>query len=178
GALPAAEGTGGPGAERPPRRRLFDERRQEARGEPFAADGDGAAEGDSVEVLVEPLCFDRLRAANEAGRPGWDDPRDSLDECACRVQVGGEELDFSVAVTAGDDAQRQDLRVWDMDQLAFDRADRERAQRDLLDDPLSVPEVDPDRVRDAEPALEEHQQPRDDVHQEALNGKADDQREK
>src|SRR5262249_60821221 len=43
---------------------LLDERRQEVLGEPFAADGDGAAEGDSVEVLVDPLCFARLRTAD------------------------------------------------------------------------------------------------------------------
>ena len=167
----------GPCTSRPSPGALPDQRGQELVGEPLPPDGDGAAGGDAVEVVVELLALGHRRPADEVRRPERHDPGDLLDERAPGLELADEELELDLPVAARDDAQRHNLRVRDVQDLAGDAAQGQRAQRDRFDDALHPQDVDRDVVADPEPALEEHQQAGDHVHQEALRGEADHDRD-
>ena len=60
-----------------------------------------------------------------------------------------------------------------MDHLAVERPEARVPERGVLDDPLQLVHRDLDGVADRVPALDEHREAGDDVHQHALNGEAD-----
>ncbi len=96
-----------------------------------------------------------------------------LDECLGGFPAAGDELDVELLDPARQDADGRDLRVVDVDYFTVERAKLRPAQREVLDDPLNLQHRDRDRVADGVPALDEHVEAGDDVHEHSLRGEAD-----
>src|SRR5690242_600945 len=146
---------------------------QEGLDEPLAAVGDGRPGADAYEVGVEVLDLLDPGRADEPGRARRHEPGHLGDELTAGLLAGREELDLGVARTPRLHAHRLDLVVVHPDHLAVDGPQACRAQADLVDDAADLERLDGDVVAHREPALEEHEEPGQDVGHEALRGEAD-----
>ena len=111
--------------------------------------------------------------------PLGEDADDVFDEALAGLALGDEDLDGELLHAAWQDGDRLDLGVVHLDDLAGKGAEPRAPQRHVLDDALELgADEEGDGVAHREPALGEHRQARDDVHEEPLRGEAaEDQQE-
>src|SRR6185437_6954909 len=141
---------------------------QEGLDEPLPAVGDGRPGADAHEVVVEVLDLLDPGRAHEPGRRRRHQPGHLGDELAAGLLARREELDLRLAGPARLHPHRLDLRVVHPDHLAVHGPQPRRAQADLVDHAADLERLDGDVVADREPALEEHEEPRQNVGHEAL----------